>query len=358
MPSGSLSSAGGVPENALYDTANLMALFTGLGRPRERSEHLPALTELGWNRLTGVLLASQVLILLAFGLLGWWLGLRLDWESLPAALPLLMLALAGWGYYLRFPGRQRSDWLVAETMAIVALLCSSGLVAGPAQYVAAALNRPVIDPWLAAADRMLGIDVPSLVAWTARRPRLVYVLWLAYNSFQAQLLAAPLVVGVVLRDREALWEYAFHLHFTTLVTIVAFALWPAACVFTTLGFSSLLDQARFIDHFNRSRAGLLIVISYNDIEGLVSCPSFHVAMAMVVTWIVRRYRLLFALMIVIDAALSAATVFLGAHYAIDVAASGLTVMASVWLYSHWGLRLRRQALPLPPLLAARHHTSQ
>jgi hypothetical protein len=305
----------------------------------------PRWTDLGWHRLTLLLIALQAFLGVTFGVLAWRLGIRFDWASFRPMLGLVLVSIVGWLYFVRFPGREPSDWIVAEALLVFALVFSSALIGGPSQYVAAALNRPVIDPWLAAADRMLGVDVPQIVAWTAQYPRLVYLLWLGYASFLPQLSMAALVLGITLRDREALWEFVFHLHLTTVLTIVAFALWPAACVFTTLGFDALMDESRFIAHFAALRAGLLTTITYTDLEGLVSCPSFHVAMAIVVAWVCRRHRLLFGLMLIIDSTLIASTVLLGAHYAVDLVASVIMVAGSIWIYRRWATRLRERALP-------------
>jgi hypothetical protein len=93
-----------------------------------------------------------------------------------------------WAYYSRFPGREAGDWVVAETFLVFAMVISSALVAAPSQYAAAALNRPLVDPWLVLADRILGVDVPALVRWTASRSVLTYLLYVAYKSFLSQLL--------------------------------------------------------------------------------------------------------------------------------------------------------------------------
>jgi len=299
----------------------------------------PDPTEVGWHRLTALLVSVQLLLLVPFGALGFWLGLTLEWRSFVPGCVFVAAALAAWLYCARHPGRRPADWLVAESMLVLAFVVGTALIAGPSQYAAAALNRPVIDPWLLAADRLLGVDVRELVAWTAQQPYLVLALWLAYNAFVPQMSLAPLAFGLLLKDREALWEFAFHLHVTMFIAIAAFAVWPAACVFTTLGFDSLIDQTRFIDHFAGTRAGTLTVVSQDDLEGLVSCPSYHVAMAMAVTWVARRYRLLFLPLAVLNGALIAATVFLGAHYAIDVIASALIVVGSVLAYDRWGRAL-------------------
>ena len=100
----------------------------------------------------------------------------------------------------------------------------------------------------------------------------------------------PIVVLGFLRDRKHLWEYIFHFHVCATVTLIGVALWPAACAFTYYGFDSLLDQTRFIDHFAALRAGTFREVRFDNIEGLITFPSFHVAGGLMVTWAFRRTR--------------------------------------------------------------------
>ena len=131
-------------------------------------------------------------------------------------------------------------------------------------------------------------------------------------------------------DREALWEFAFHMIVCGFVTIATFALWPAACVFQELGFESLIDQTRFITHFAAARDGSMTAVPWGNLEGLVSAPSFHMIGAVVVTWACRRTWLVW-LLLPVNALLIAATVLLGAHYFVDLLASGLLLAASLTL---------------------------
>jgi membrane-associated phospholipid phosphatase len=148
-----------------------------------------------------------------------------------------------------------------------------------------------------------------------------------------------------------MWEYAFHFHFCSLVTLAALALFPAECAFTYYGYESLINQTRFIHQFHGFRDGTLTVIRFNDIEGLISFPSFHVAGAMMVTWAFRRHRWFFVPLLCLNAVMAASTVMLGAHYATDLVATALMFGASVIIYRRWGERLlARKGLVLSPAL--------
>ena len=92
------------------------------------------------------------------------------------------------------------------------------------------------------------------------------------------------------------------------------------------------------------------MIQFNNLEGLISCPSFHVAGAFMVTWAMRRHRALFISLGVLNSALIASTVLLGAHYAVDVIATVVMWGGSLAVYRGWvawqGRRRRSHMQPV------------
>ncbi|BCS31288.1 hypothetical protein TBR22_A04880 [Luteitalea sp. TBR-22] len=280
---------------------------------------------LAWQ-LAAVQAAGLSLALLACARL----GLRVDASSL--AWPIVVMA-AALGVAVVFVRRRPAgplDWMVPDGLIAFALVVALCLTSVPMQYAGAALARPVIDPWLAAADRALGVHVPDLAAWTRAHPRVAAALAWAYGSFGLQILVAPPVL-VLLGLRRALWEYVFLLHACLLATIACFAWFPAACAFQWYGFTSTLPQGDFIAQFAGFRSGALTLIDYRAVTGLVSAPSFHVAGALVVTWVVRERWWVLVPIALLNLALCAATVLSGAHYAVDVLLSialfGVSVVA-------------------------------
>ncbi len=201
------------------------------------------------------------------------------------------------------------------------------------------MNRPLADPWLARADAWLGISVPAAVAWTAAHPALVFLLRVSYYSLAPQFIAPIAILGLYYRDRDALWEYIFHFHICLVLTLIGLVLFPAMCAFSYYGFESLIDQTRFITHFNALRNGNFHLLRLRELEGLITFPSFHVAGGLMVTWAFRAYGKMFVFLLVLNALMIASTVLLGPHYAVDLVASGLVFGASVWLYTRWGRAL-------------------
>jgi PAP2 superfamily len=296
---------------------------------------------LGIHSVSGFLLAVQLALLALTLPLYPALGFTLLW---PSVMPLLIVVaglLLGWMYFVSTK-TTAFERRLAETLLVFALLLGLTIIAAPAQYVGAALNRPTIDPLLARADGWLGVHVPSLVAWTRLHPRLNrWLVWAYFTLLWQFALTVPLLTA--LRDRKALWEYVFHFHVCAVVTLLAFAAFPAACAFTFYGFDSTIPQAGFIAHFEGTRRGSIRVLAFGEMEGLVSMPSFHVAGAMMVTWAFRRHVWVLVPVVAINILLTLATFMTGAHYVIDTIGTAAMFAGSVWLWRAWTSRMAGQA---------------
>jgi hypothetical protein len=245
-----------------------------------------------------------------------------------------LLAVVGvWGYFAAYPGRNPREWVLGETFLVLALFLTLGALLGPAQYGSAALNRPYIDHALAAADAAVGVDVSTYAVWTRQHPLLADVLTRAYSTLLPQFFLPLLLLGFVLRDRKGLWEYIGLMHIAAAVTVICFALWPAACPPQHYGFEPVgIDQSRVYRHLAGLREGAMTVVRADDLDGLVSMPSFHVLGAICVTWVFRRRWWIAAPLVVVNALLTLATVATGVHYVVDVAASFALFPCIVWLY--------------------------
>ena len=298
---------------------------------------------LGIHPLTTCLAAMQLALLALTLPLYPLFGFTLVWLSVTPLLMTIAILLVGWLYFVSTKTTV-VERRIAEALLIFALLLALTTIAAPGQYVAAALNRPPIDPLLARGDAWIGVRVPALVTWTRQHPRVNHWLVWAYFTLVWQF-AVTVPLLTLLRDRRALWEYVFHFHVCAVVTLVAFAAFPAACAFSYYGFESTIPQAGFIAHFEGARNGTVRVLAFGTLEGLVSMPSFHVAGAMMVTWAFRRHPWVLAPLVAINALLVVATVMTGAHYVIDAFGTSIMFAASLWLWRVWGNRLFEPVQP-------------
>lgn len=297
---------------------------------------------MGINGLARRLLWAQIVLLAVTAPLYPLLGLSFDWRTI-IPFGVALCALAGLWLYHRWTPASPSDWIIAEVLLAVFLIILLTNIVSPAQYAAVALRRPLVDPWLAAADRTMGVYVPALAAWTRAHQMTSRVLNIAYFTLLPQFVVPFAALGVILRDRESLWEYIFHFHFCGIITLAALAVFPAECAFSYYGFQSTIDQSHFIRQFQGFRNGSLKVIGFDDLDGLISMPSFHMAGGLMVTWVFRRYRWLFVPLAMLNAALVASTVLSGAHYFVDLVATAVLFWTSGWAYRRWGAAWLRDA---------------
>jgi membrane-associated phospholipid phosphatase len=256
-------------------------------------------------------------------------GLSIEWLSALPALgglaALLVLAL----YFARYPGRP-SERALGDMTAVVALIVALAIVLTPAQYLAVALRRPLVDSWLARADAVMRVNVSALAAWTRSHPAVDTALRVAYFTLLPQFVVAPLLLGIVFRSRERLWEFTFHFYACALITLASLALFPAACPLQYFHFTPTISQARVVAHINALRAGTFGPLRFGEMEGLVSIPSFHAAGGLFVTWAFRGRKVVCAMFGLVNAVLILAAVLSGVHYLVDVLASfglfGLSVL--------------------------------
>jgi PAP2 superfamily len=290
-----------------------------------------SVTRLGLNALTWRLLVLQGVMLLA----GQWLfrvtGLALVWSSVFPGAWLLIALIACWAYFWFEPGTS-SDWVLAESLIVIVLILLLGIVAGPAQYATVALKWPVRDALLARADAAMGVDVPTLTAWTRGHPALTRVLVFCYSTFTAQIFLVPVGLGLILRERSALWEYAFHFHVCLAVCLVMLALVPTEFSFTYYRLTPLMGVTHVTHQFEALRAGTLTSIRFDDLDGMISFPSFHVAVGLIVTWAFRQRWWTVVPLIVVNVGATAATFLTGVHYVVDSIGSVVLVTISVLVW--------------------------
>jgi PAP2 superfamily len=304
--------------------------------PRSRTAR-PCLARLGLNPLGQLLIGLNVVALVA-GVAFFSAGrLAIEWSTVWLGAALLSALVVVWLNFYFLPGA-RWEWFVAEVLFVTFVMVLLTNVLVPMQYGALALRTPWADPWLARADVWLGVSVPAMTAWTWAHPLTALAAKVVYFTFAPQMLLTVLALAV-LRERDRLWEFAFHFHVCLILTIAALALWPSACAPVFYGFEPTIDTTRAIAQIRGFHDGTMTVVRFDDLDGLVSFPSFHVAGALLVTWAFRGRRGMFVPLVVLNTGLIISTVITGEHYVIDVLAAVPLVAASIAAYRWGGQRL-------------------
>ncbi|APZ94342.1 phosphatase PAP2 family protein [Fuerstiella marisgermanici] len=206
-------------------------------------------------------------------------------------------------------------------------------------YAVAAVNMPLVDPYLAGFDQMLGIRVDRIAEWTARIPMLSVPLGIAYDTVMLQTAAAVVVLGFANRRRE-LEGFVLQFMLTTLTCAVLFVLLPADGPFITYDYAPNEAQQRFLHDFHEMRSQQRTLVTWRDAEGLITCPSFHTTWAILLAWAFRGVRYARWPMLLLNVLVVASTMTTGWHYFSDVVSGALLAVVGIvvvnrlqpWLY--------------------------
>lgn len=268
---------------------------------------------------------------LAVGVLFAWQGIRLGTRDL--ALPLLLEG-SMFGIYLVY-SRWRPQPQIRDAMLATASLILALQLAGMATYGLAPFAPPLVDPYLARADAALGWHAPAVVEWARAHPPAVSVIGGFYNLFGLQLLVYPVLLGLLLRDLRALWEYVVLIELTALCSVLLFGLFPAFDTPHYYGFEPFSVNALFAQELTALRAGTLQSFELNEMRGLIEVPSFHTITAVVNVWVFRRSRPALALALVANLGMYLGTLVVGAHFFVDGLASLAVCGLCWWVYRRW-----------------------
>ncbi|HEY9064275.1 MAG TPA: phosphatase PAP2 family protein, partial [Burkholderiaceae bacterium] len=226
--------------------------------------------------------------------------------------------------------RYRRDTRIATTTSFCALLLTFQAAAATLSYLVVGTNAPLVDAPLAAADRALGFDWLALHAWLQGHAAARAVLGVAYHSGLMQLVFV--VLFLALTGRRAQLE-AFMLLFiaATLLTIGVSGVFPAAGAWKFHAVAGASADLSSLSHFELLRDGRLREIALDRMQGLISIPSLHAAMAVLLVHAVRGTKVVLPVLAALNLAMLASTPVDGGHYFVDVVAGVLLVVVLIAL---------------------------
>lgn len=214
---------------------------------------------------------------------------------------------------------------------ILIMLFSVGLLL--LSYLASATGRPPVDEYLAAGDAGLGFDWIAYVGWLNSHPWIASTISSAYSSLQPQLFLLPAVLILTARS-DRLLEFAAHFGLAGCLTCAVMAALPATGAFDLYHLSpDLLSSfgpgasTRHLEQLHALRTLRPFLLEHP--EGLVTFPSFHSALAVILVYSVRGIRYVAPPIYVLNALLILATPPQGSHYLVDVLAGFAVAAVSI-----------------------------
>lgn len=249
---------------------------------------------------------------------------------------------------------------IEAAAALAAFVCLSfGLAI--ACFASNTLAMPLQDSAMTAIDAFFGFDWIAITTWVSARPLIAQALAWSYSSCMLQMMGVALLLLATSRVSD-LWDFLAILMLGLALTILVAAVVPAASPAVHLQpASSLLDAMaqfgatyNYADQFAALRDGKLTLFVAGEAKGILTFPTYHVVVALVLTYAVRHWWFLLWPATGLNALVIISTVPIGGHYVIDIV-GGVLVFASCVVVVDWVNRPRRlfvgqtvrSAVPLP-----------
>lgn len=217
------------------------------------------------------------------------------------------------------------------------------VAAGILTYLAARTQIPMQDIAFNKIDKLMGFDWLAFYKFVQSRSTLEFILSTAYNSLLFQIVGS--IIYFSHADRNHRYFEFFWLAFCTLcMTAIGSNFFPAAGTFSYFK----IDEWRGIHlpHYMQLRGTALLTYPLQEMQGIITFPSYHAALAVIFIYIHRRQRIIFPLALMLNVLMLIATPVFGGHYLIDVIAG--VSLAMVCIASHrYFLRIKKGKVLLP-----------
>ena len=202
-------------------------------------------------------------------------------------------------------------------------------------YVAASSPRPFYDRELMSIDKSLGFDWIAYITWVNQNPIVNEILKFAYHSsFQIPCLFLFLAFS---QKFLRLYSVMLGLIFSVIIVIGMSAFFPAISAFTYLHLQQenfqdlyILPGYAHIEDVYKMREGADKMINLSTMKGVITFPSFHTCMSLILAWGFWGIRLLRIPFSLLNLVMLAAIPVAGGHYLTDMIA-GAAIAISVIL---------------------------
>jgi hypothetical protein len=268
---------------------------------------------------TVAFVAAFVALAAAFG------NFRIVPQTYIAPVGICLLLMLGAHYYRD----RRVDHNLASALESTAQLIAFVAVGAPLSYVAATSSVPLQDAALARLDQTLGFDWMGFLAFMHRWPGFFSLMHVVYPTLTLQMVAAVLLLGFTSRQ-SWLRTYMLAFIFAALITIAISAFLPAEGPWLYYGIT---DDAPAMPLSHTSwpvffglRDGSLRLLTGVGTEGVITFPSLHAALAVILVAALWPVPIARWVAVAINSLMLVATPVDGSHYFVDILA-GIGVAA-------------------------------
>lgn len=193
-------------------------------------------------------------------------------------------------------------------------------------YLAASLGRPLHDAELVSMDAALGFAWQPWFRFVWSTPLLYWTLLVAYTSGIVQIVVAVVYFAWTRQTscNQQLWWTAL---VAMVLTAIASGLYPALGTFHH--FQENLEYAVHLPHLLALRDGS--ITHFNDLQGIVTMPSYHTTQALLLMYAFRGQRRAFPWVMLLNVLMLLSTPSMGGHYLVDMVGGSAVAAVSIAL---------------------------
>ena len=245
----------------------------------------------------------------------------------------IVAAYVGYTVY-KYRRPQNSDPKVTFILGATGQILLIPVLMTPLTYIAATANLPMRDAALNAFDRALGLDWMAYFNFVYHRHALLYLAVLAYSMIGWPVFGVPIALGWTGRYRR-MQEFTLAFALALVATTVISTLVPAMGTYELFDYTpdpkiftpgAYLEQLRDLPLV---RNGMLRVIDFDALTGIITFPSFHAAAAVLYLWAFWPVRWIGPIALAVNVAMLLATPICGGHYFVDVFAGIAIAVAAI-----------------------------
>jgi hypothetical protein len=256
-----------------------------------------------------------------------------------------------------FYGSIRRNAQLADMALWGALVTAFSIAAASFTYLTATLPFPLVDSELARIDAGLGFSWPAWFHFVNSHPLLKGLFVIVYASLLPEC-AASIIYFAHRRRNERIAEFLFGALLSILITATISGIVPALGAFVHFGVPGLAE-AMYLPHLLALREGTASSFSVNQFQGIITMPSYHTVLAILIIYAYRGCGRLFTLALVLNAVMLLSLPSEGGHYLIDLIAGGAVAAVTIAIISaaartRWWRQLSgADAITQPPIAGTR-----
>jgi len=230
-----------------------------------------------------------------------------------------------------FYGSFRRNAQLADMALWGALVAAFSVAAAIFTYLTATLPFPLTDSELVNIDAGLGFSWPAWFQFVNSHPLLKGLFVILYTSLLPEC-AASILYFAHRRRNDRIAEFLFGALISILITATISGIFPARGAFAHFGVPGPA-WATYPSHLLALREGTAASFSVNEFQGIITMPSYHTVLAILIIYAYRGCGRLFALILALNGLMLLSLPSEGGHYVIDVIAGAAVVAVTIAISS-------------------------